>query len=184
MSTIAANTALEVSSGPGYSAMSAENRGGAYHATPNRANQVGGRGARSRSPFVGKGTSIPSDVRKLIGTQDDPKVRFGSKSPMGRRRICYPYTRGKCPKTAEECEYSHDIFLWDEAVKLVETKGFCGQMFRYGKCRDLEAGKKCNFIHTEQPPDSIYAEFRRIDVPQSEGRPESPHPEARNSGFA
>ena len=166
--TIAASAALEVSAGPGYSAMPAESRGGAYRTTPNRANQVGGRGARSRSPSVGKGTSIPSDVRKLIGTQDDPKVRFGSKSLMGRRSICYPYTRGKCPKTAEECEYSHDIFLWDEAVKLVESKGVCGQMFRYGKCRDYEAGKKCNFIHAEKPPDSIYAEFRRIDVPQSE----------------
>ena len=62
--TLAANAALEVSTGPLYSAMPAEERGGAYRTPPNRANQVGNKQGRSRSPSIGKGTSIPRTTQK------------------------------------------------------------------------------------------------------------------------
>ena len=124
----AATAAFETAAAPGYSALPAEGKGaGAYRTTPNRTSQVG-RG-RERAAGQGRGLSISADVRKKIGTPDGPKTRFGSRSPHGKRRVCYPYTRGQCPKIAEECDYSHDIFLYDDAQKIVESKGFCGWFF-------------------------------------------------------
>ena len=172
----AANAAFESAVAPGYSALPAEGKGSCAYR---------GRGReRSSSPAnsQGRGLSISADMRRKIGTPDDPKTRFGSRSPHGKRRVCYPYTRGQCPKTAEECDYSHDIFLYDDAQKIVESKGFCGWFFRYGKCRAHEDGR-CNFLH-ERPSGDLFDEFARVDVPQTVARAESPHPEARGSGFA
>ena len=179
----AANAAFESAVAPGYSALPAEGKGsGAYRTTPDIACRERKREIVLPGSRPGRGLSISADVRKKIGTPDDPKTRFGSRSPHGKRRVCYPYMRGQCPKTAEECDYSHDIFLYDDAQKIVESKGFCGWFFRYGKCRAHEDGR-CNFLH-ERPTGDLHDEFARVDVPQTVARAESPHPEARGSVLA
>ena len=58
--------------------------------------------------------------------------------------MCYPHTRGKCPKMADE--RAHDICLYDEAEKFMKNKGFCSKFLEYGKCRDQEEGRRCIFL--------------------------------------
>ena len=74
---------------------------------------------------------------------------------------------------------SRDIFLYEDAIRVIESKGFCGQFFRYGDCRNRD---KCKLIH-ERPNDNVYDELPRVYIQQTSGRPESPHPEARPAAF-
>ena len=98
---------------------------GARRDSRDQGEQRGKSNSSEREGDRGRGVSVPPGVRALIGTKDDPKVRFGSRSPHGKRRICYPFTRGECPKTALDCQYSHDIYLYDDAQPFLEQKGYC-----------------------------------------------------------
>ncbi len=171
----------------GYSALPAPHQGAQTRgrtSTPHRqsyGSQGRGnqRGRSNSTDKTGRGISVPPAIRDIIGTKDDPKNRFGSKSPRGLKKICYPFTRGECPRSSAECQYSHDVYLYDEAAPVLEKEGYCPAFNRYGTCRE----ENCRFLHL-RPPQEVLEKIPTKEIPQSTTRAESPHPEAPSPDFA
>ena len=158
----------------GYAAMPAQQ--GSYRAPVNRRSAYADDRPRSSSPAggnsYGRGISVGRgrDGLSQAGRADDPKNRYGSKSPFGKRGVCYPYTRGTCPMTAADCKHSRDIYLYSQAEEVLKKAGYCFEHFRYGSCRN----DKCKMLH-EAIPNSIREAFETVEIEQKETRPSSPH---------
>ena len=166
----------------GYAAMPAQQ--GSYRAPVNRRSAYADDRPRSSSPAggnsYGRGISVGRgrDGLSQAGRADDPKNRYGSKSPFGKRGVCYPYTRGTCPMTAADCKHSHDIYLYSQAEEVLKKAGYCFEHFRYGSCRN----DKCKMLH-EAIPNSIREAFETVEIEQKETRPSSPHADGEGPSF-
>ena len=166
----------------GYAAMPAQQ--GSYRAPVNRRSAYADDRPRSSSPGAGNGYGRGISVGRgrdglsQAGRADDPKNRYGSKSPFGKRGVCYPYTRGTCPMTAADCKHSHDIYLYSQAEEVLKKAGYCFEHFRYGNCRN----DKCKMLH-EAIPSSIREAFETVEIEQKETRPSSPHADGEGPSF-
>ncbi|CAE7412348.1 unnamed protein product [Symbiodinium natans] len=133
----------------------------------------------SRQAFTTGYAAMPAQQGSYrAGRADDPKNRYGSKSPFGKRGVCYPYTRGTCPMTAADCKHSHDIYLYSQAEEVLKKAGYCFEHFRYGSCRN----DKCKMLH-EAIPNSIREAFETVEIEQKETRPSSPHADGEGPSF-